>query len=106
MATLAIGTDTDGSVRVPAGFNGLVCLKTTRCRISLQGVTPLRPTLDTIGSIERTVSNAALMYRRMQVPDPPSTRTHALVRLRATLAAASATASNRFRPILCIGMKV
>ena len=70
MATLAIGTDTDGSVRVPAGFNGLVCLKTTRCRISLQGVTPLRPTLDTIGSIERTVSNAALMYRRMQVPDP------------------------------------
>ncbi len=71
MATLAIGTDTGGSVRVPAGFNGLVGLKTTPGRISLEGVVPLSPTLDTVGPIARTVADAALLYDVLRDTPPP-----------------------------------
>jgi aspartyl-tRNA(Asn)/glutamyl-tRNA(Gln) amidotransferase subunit A len=70
LATLAVGTDTGGSVRGPAGFNGLVGLKTTSGRISLHGVVPLSPTLDTIGPIARSVSDAALLYEAMIGLDP------------------------------------
>ncbi|WP_189338426.1 amidase [Sphingobium sp. SCG-1] len=65
LATLAIGTDTGGSVRVPAAFNGLVGLKTTPGQISVEGVIPLSPSLDTVGPIARTVSDAALLYDAM-----------------------------------------
>jgi aspartyl-tRNA(Asn)/glutamyl-tRNA(Gln) amidotransferase subunit A len=71
LATLAIGTDTGGSVRVPAAFNGLAGLKTTPGRISLEGVVPLSPSLDTIGTIARTVSDAALLFRAL-LDDPAS----------------------------------
>lgn len=63
LATLAIGTDTGGSVRIPAAFNGLVGLKTTPGRINLQGMVPLAPSLDTVGPIARTVADAALLFR-------------------------------------------
>ena len=71
LATLAIGTDTGGSVRVPAAFNGIVGLKTTPGRISLEGVVPLSPSLDTIGPIARTVSDAGLLFR-MLLDEPAS----------------------------------
>lgn len=80
MAPLAIGTDTGGSVRVPAGFNGLVGLKTTPGRISLEGVVPLSPSLDTVGPIARTVDDAALLYAALLDPSARTTARPALYR--------------------------
>jgi aspartyl-tRNA(Asn)/glutamyl-tRNA(Gln) amidotransferase subunit A len=69
LATVAVGSDTGGSVRGPAGFNGLVGLKTTSGRISLYGVAPLSPSLDTIGPLARSVSDAALLFQAMMGAD-------------------------------------
>ena len=65
----AIGTDTGGSVRLPASFCGLVGLKTTIGRISRHGVLPLSTTLDTPGPICRSVEDAALLYDVLRGPD-------------------------------------
>ena len=62
MAPWAIGTDTGGSVRLPAAWCGLAGLKTTIGRVSTYGVLPLAHTLDTPGPICRTVEDAALLY--------------------------------------------
>jgi aspartyl-tRNA(Asn)/glutamyl-tRNA(Gln) amidotransferase subunit A len=70
MVPWAIGTDTGGSVRMPASFCGVTGLKTTIGRISVHGVLPLSPTLDTPGPITRTVEDAALLYQLLQGPDP------------------------------------
>jgi len=55
---VALGTDTAGSVRIPAAVTGNVGLKTTAGRWSLQGIVPLSPTLDTPGPLTRTVEDA------------------------------------------------
>ena len=75
MAPCAIGTDTGGSVRLPAAWCGLVGLKTTIGRISTYGVLPLASTLDTPGPMCRTVEDAALIYNVMQGPDPKDLHT-------------------------------
>ncbi|MBB95739.1 MAG: amidase [Rhodobacteraceae bacterium] len=59
LAPLAIGSDTGGSVRVPAAWNDLVGLKTTSGRVSLEGVVPLCLKFDTIGPLARSVEDAA-----------------------------------------------
>jgi aspartyl-tRNA(Asn)/glutamyl-tRNA(Gln) amidotransferase subunit A len=59
----AIGTDTAGSVREPAALCGVVGLKPTYGRVSVQGVIPLSLSLDHVGPIARTVSDAALMLQ-------------------------------------------
>ena len=59
----AIGTDTAGSVREPASQCGVVGLKPTYGRVSTQGVIPLSPSLDHVGPITRTVSDAAVMLQ-------------------------------------------
>lgn len=59
----AIGTDTAGSVREPAALCGVVGLKPTYGRVSARGVIPLSPSLDHIGPITRTVSDAAVMLQ-------------------------------------------
>src|SRR4249920_2936624 len=69
MAPWAIGTDTGGSVRIPAAWNGIVGLKTTIGRISAFGVLPLSPTLDTPGPITRDVEDAALLLSVLQGED-------------------------------------
>ena len=60
LAPLAIGSDTGGSVRVPAAWNDLVGLKTSIGRLPARGVVPLVASLDTIGPLARTVEDAAL----------------------------------------------
>jgi len=70
LAPWAIGTDTGGSVRLPAAWCGLAGLKTTIGRISTHGVLPLAHTLDTPGPMCRTVEDAALLYRVLAGPDP------------------------------------
>jgi aspartyl-tRNA(Asn)/glutamyl-tRNA(Gln) amidotransferase subunit A len=78
LAPWAIGTDTGGSVRLPASFCGLTGLKTTIGRVSTYGILPLSPTLDTPGPMARSVEDAALLYRAMQGPDPLDPRTLAV----------------------------
>jgi len=58
----AIGTDTGGSVRLPAAFCGLVGLKVTEGLLPLDGIIPLSPTLDSPGPMTRSVVDAALMF--------------------------------------------
>ncbi|KMN34987.1 amidase [Chromobacterium sp. LK1] len=60
-ALAALGTDTGGSIRVPAALCGLVGLKPTYGLVSRQGVVPLSDSLDHVGPITRTVADAAAM---------------------------------------------
>lgn len=61
MAVAGVGTDTQGSIRIPAAFCGLTGFKPSANRISTQGVFPLSPTLDSVGSIARCVDDCALL---------------------------------------------
>ena len=76
LAPWGLGTDTGGSVRLPAAFCGLTGLKVTVGRISTYGIVPLAATLDTPGPLARTVEDVALLYEAMAGPDPldPVTR--------------------------------
>lgn len=76
LAPWAIGTDTGGSVRLPASFCGLTGLKLTIGRASTYGILPLSTSLDTPGPMARDVEDVALLYNVMQGPDPldPNTR--------------------------------
>ncbi len=60
-ATFALGTDTGGSIRVPAALNGVVGLKPTYDLVPRDGVVPLSWSLDHVGPLTRTVEDAALV---------------------------------------------
>lgn len=62
MTPCAIGTDTGGSVRLPAALCGIVGLKTTEGLIPTDGIVPLSHTLDTPGPMARSVADATLMF--------------------------------------------
>lgn len=62
LAVCALGTDTGGSVRIPAGFCGLTALKVTEGRLPTEGILPLSHTLDTPGPMARSVRDALLMF--------------------------------------------
>jgi 2-dehydropantoate 2-reductase len=64
-AQMALGTDTGGSVRIPAHYCGVVGFKPTYQQLSLRGVTPLSPTLDHVGILAHDVATAALGYRTL-----------------------------------------
>jgi aspartyl-tRNA(Asn)/glutamyl-tRNA(Gln) amidotransferase subunit A len=70
MAPWAIGTDTGGSVRLPASWCGITGLKTTIGRVSCHGILPLAPSLDTPGPMARSAEDAALLFSVMQGVDP------------------------------------
>lgn len=61
LVPVAIGSDTSGSIRVPASYCGIVGLKTTTGPVSRRGVLPLSSTLDTVGPLVRSVRDAELM---------------------------------------------
>ena len=69
LAPMGLGSDTGGSVRIPATLCGIVGLKTTVGRISRAGVFPLSWTLDSVGPLTRSVEDAALTYQIMQGED-------------------------------------
>jgi aspartyl-tRNA(Asn)/glutamyl-tRNA(Gln) amidotransferase subunit A len=70
LAPAAIGSDTGGSVRIPAALTGLAGLKPTYGRISLKGCFPLSGTLDSVGPMTRTSEDAALLLEALSGPDP------------------------------------
>ncbi len=61
MAHGALGTDTGGSCRIPAAFNGIVGFKPTQRRVPLDGAVPLSATLDSIGPLARSVACCAVL---------------------------------------------
>jgi aspartyl-tRNA(Asn)/glutamyl-tRNA(Gln) amidotransferase subunit A len=69
MTPMALGTDTGGSVRIPASLCGTAGLKTTVGRVSRAGVYPLSWSLDSVGPLTRSVEDAALVYQRLQGVD-------------------------------------
>lgn len=69
LATLTVGTETDGSIVCPASANGVVGLKPTLGLVSRTGVVPLAHSQDTAGPITRSVSDAAMMLTAMQGHD-------------------------------------
>jgi aspartyl-tRNA(Asn)/glutamyl-tRNA(Gln) amidotransferase subunit A len=73
----ALGSDTGGSIRIPAAFCGVVGLKPTYGRVSRHGVFPLSWSLDHVGPMTRTVADAALMLQVIAGHDrhDPTTRT-------------------------------
>jgi len=66
----SIGTDTGGSIRIPAAFCGVVGLKPGYGRVSRHGVFPLAWTLDHVGPLARTVEDAAIVLAAIAGPDP------------------------------------
>ncbi|MEU2512388.1 amidase [Streptomyces syringium] len=69
-ATFALGTDTGGSIRVPAALNGIVGLKPTYGLVPRYGVTSLAWSLDHVGPLTRTVEDAALVLAALVGHDP------------------------------------
>ncbi|MDI7864464.1 amidase [Rhizobiaceae bacterium n13] len=72
LVPVSIGTDTGGSVRIPAAFNGIVGYKATRGRYSMKGVFPLATSLDSLGPLTRNVQDAVWVdaaMRGLTAPD-------------------------------------
>ncbi len=69
MATIALGSDTNGSIRVPASFCGLFGLKPTFGRLTRHGSFPFVGAFDHLGPLARSAGDLALAYDAMQGPD-------------------------------------
>ena len=77
MAIASVGTDTGGSIRIPAAACGVVGLKPTYGELSCDGVVPLARTLDHVGPLASTVSDAACLYEVMAGHASTTEPTHA-----------------------------
>jgi amidase len=75
LVTIAIGTETDGSIVCPASANSIVGIKPTVGLISRAGIIPISPSQDTAGPMARTVSDAALLLGALTGIDPQDPRT-------------------------------
>jgi aspartyl-tRNA(Asn)/glutamyl-tRNA(Gln) amidotransferase subunit A len=72
MVPLALGTDTGGSVRIPAAACGVVGLKTALGAIPVEGVFPLAASFDTVGPMARTAADCALAHAVLTATDVPA----------------------------------
>jgi aspartyl-tRNA(Asn)/glutamyl-tRNA(Gln) amidotransferase subunit A len=82
LAAAAVGSDTGGSVRIPAAWNDLVGLKTTHGRLPLAGVVPLCARFDTVGPLARSVEDCALMLAALEGARAPDLRDAGLTGMR------------------------
>ena len=75
-AWAALGSDTGGSIRIPAALQGLVGFKSTARLVPIDGAVPLAPTLDTVSAMTRSVRDAVILHevlagRTVQLPQRP-----------------------------------
>jgi aspartyl-tRNA(Asn)/glutamyl-tRNA(Gln) amidotransferase subunit A len=70
MAAASLGTDTGGSCRIPAAFNGIVGFKPTASRVPRDGVYPLSQTLDSVGPLARSTACCATLDAILRGVDP------------------------------------
>ena len=82
LVPVAIGTDTGGSVRIPAAFNGIIGYKASTGRYPMDGVFALSPTLDTLGVFARTVEDAVVVDAAMRALVAPNVRREPITGLR------------------------
>src|SRR5512133_202971 len=75
LCTVAVGTETDGSIVSPSNANGLVGLKPTVGLVSRSGIIPISATQDTAGPMARTVRDAALLLNALVGADPKDAAT-------------------------------
>jgi amidase len=85
LADIALGTDTGGSVRIPAAFCGLFGMRPTHGRISLKGVVPFAPSLDTVGWFARDARHLRTLGRVLLGAPPASSAAPATVHTSAPL---------------------
>ncbi|SUZ32806.1 Putative amidase AmiD [Roseibaca ekhonensis] len=74
LAALGVGSDTGGSVRIPAAWNDLVGLKTTHGRLPLDGVVPLARRFDTVGPLARSIEDCAAFLAMLEGRPAPDLR--------------------------------
>ncbi|MEZ5665936.1 MAG: amidase [Alphaproteobacteria bacterium] len=86
LVPISVGSDTGGSVRIPAAFNGLVGCKSSEGRIPKTGVVALSPTLDTLGLLARSVEDCILADAALRGVTPPSLPVPDVAALRFVLA--------------------
>lgn len=82
MAAFALGTDTGGSVRIPAALCGIAGFKPTRARVPLEGTFPLSTTLDSIGPLGPTVACCATVFQVLAGEPPHEFEARAIPGLR------------------------
>ncbi|WP_444452897.1 amidase [Rhodobacter capsulatus] len=99
LAAAAVGSDTGGSVRIPAAWNDLVGLKTTAGRVSTQGVVPLCKRFDTVGPLARTVEDCALVLAAIEGRAAPDLRDATLAGARLLVLDGLPFASAREAPV-------
>ncbi len=99
LAPAAIGSDTGGSVRIPAAWNDLVGLKTTHGRVSTKGVVPLCEMFDSVGPLARTVHDCALLLGALEGGQAPDLTGTSLSGSRLAVLETVAFADIRDRPL-------
>lgn len=72
LCDLAIGTDTIGSVRIPAAFCGIAALKPSFGRVSIRGVLPVHPRFDHVGPMARSLAEVSMLLEVIAGHDPAS----------------------------------
>ncbi|MGX1100002.1 amidase [Amorphus sp. MBR-141] len=112
LVDFAIGTDTGGSVRVPASYCGLFGIRPTHGRLALDGCMPLAPSYDTVGWFARTGALLEAVGDVLLANDPHPPAPHCLVltttldlveaRTRATIAAALRRVTRHFRRVFSV----
>jgi aspartyl-tRNA(Asn)/glutamyl-tRNA(Gln) amidotransferase subunit A len=96
LCAASIGTDTGGSIRIPASLCGIFGIKPSFGRVSCYGAVPLAPSLDHVGPLARTAGDAALLLGVIAGADPQDASTLAQPRLK-TFSSARAI-SSRLHP--------